>query len=246
VLPDGTDVRHYPGAGDGLNELFEGPDGEIYATRYLGAAPGVAVFGPDGMLRREFVMPQEPGALTCPKSVAVDPTTREIWINTDIFPDDGGLGRYAAFRLSPEGAVLERTVRPTLVFLSFDAAGRGWFVDDDGVEWTLRIVEPGGRTRRVALGRHGPIDVVQDVKHAGDVTVLATWQRRVFAVRTSADGRIAQCEMPPPPLTDCASPALGYTAAVSARSGRVYETVDCDVRVARIGALDACDWREAP
>jgi hypothetical protein len=244
VRADGSDVQHHDGAGSGLNELWEGPEGEIYVTRYLGNHPGVAVFGPDGVLRRELTMPQEEGALVCPKSLAVDPGTREVWINSDVFYDDGRPVGYDAFRLSPEGAVLEHVARPLLQFMSFDAAGRGWFAyDEDGV-WRLRIAAPGGGTTLVELGPHHPADVVQDIKHFRDVTLLMTWRRRVFAVRTSAEGRTERCALAVPPIADC--PDLAYTAVLSERSGRVYQTIDCGIYVVRVGALDACDWREVP
>jgi hypothetical protein len=243
VRLDGSDVQHHPGAGAGLNELWEGPDGEIYVTRYLGENPGVAIFGPDGGLRRELVMPQAPGATICPKSLAVDPATREVWLNTDVFYDDGGVG-YDAYRLSADGAVLEKVSHPAIVFLSIDPAGRRWFVDDADLAWTLRIVEPDGGTTRVELGARASLDVVQDIKHHGDVTVLSTWQRRVFAVRAPAGGPVESCVLPAPPVDCDDDAALGYTAVV-ARDGRVYETVDCGIGVVRVGALDACDWRAA-
>jgi hypothetical protein len=242
VLPDGSDVRHYPGAGDGLNELWEGPGGEIYVTRYLGERPGVAVFGPDGGLRRELVMPQAPGATICPKSLAVDPRTGDVWFNTDTFPDDDGPPAFDAYRLSANGAVLEQVSHPLLAFVSFDGAGRGWFVDDADAAWSVRIVEPDGRTTRVELGSHGLLDIVQDVTHHGDVTVVATWARRVFAIRAPLAGPVERCVLQAPPVDCEGEPALGYTAAVSARGQRVYETVACGIRVVRMGALDECDW----
>jgi hypothetical protein len=245
VQPDGSDVRHYAGAGEGLNELWEGPGGEIYVTRYLGERPGVAVFSPDGRLVRELVTPQPAGARVCPKSLAVDPSTGEVWFNTDTFYDDGRDPGFDAYRVSADGAVLEQVTHPLLVFVSFDAAGRGWFVDDADGAWSVRIVEPGGRTTRVALGGHGRLDVVQDVHHAGDVAVLATWGRRVFAVRAPAGGPAERCVLPPPSLDCGGEPALGYSAVVSARGGRVYESVDCAIRVLRLGALEACAWESA-
>jgi sugar lactone lactonase YvrE len=243
VLPDGGDVRHYPGAGDGLNELWEGPGGEIYVTRYLGEKPGIAVFGPDGRLRRELVMPQAPGATICPKSLAVDPNRGDVWFNTDTFYEDGRPVGFDAYRMSAGGEVLEQVSHPLLAFVSFDAAGRGWFVDDTGGAWAVRIVEPDGTTTRVELGPRGLIDVVQDVKHHGDVTVLATWQRRVFAVRAPLGGPVEHCVFPAPPV-DCGSePPLGYTTVVSARDGDVYGTVDCGIRIIRAGAVSQCDWQ---
>jgi hypothetical protein len=242
VRSDGSDVQHYAGAGEGLNELWEGPGGEIYVTRYLGERPGIAVFGTDGGLRRELVMPQAPGALVCPKSLAVDPASGDVWFNTDTFYDDDRPAGFDAYRLSAAGAVLEQVTEPLLAFVSFDAAGRGWFVDDAEGAWTVRIVEPGGRTTRVELGPHGRLDVVQDIHHAGDVAVLATWGRSVFAIRAPEGGRAERCVLPAPPLDCGGEPALGYSAVVSARGGRVYASVDCGIRVLRVGALEACDW----
>ena len=47
VRPDGSDIRHFPDLGFGLNEIAEGPDGRLYVTRY---APGgsIVVLTPEG------------------------------------------------------------------------------------------------------------------------------------------------------------------------------------------------------
>jgi hypothetical protein len=241
---DGSDLRHHLEGATGLNELWEGPGGEIFATRYLGERPGVVVFGPDGALRREYVLPQEDGVLVCPKSLAVDPRTGEIWINSDAFRADGRPAGFPSFRLSAAGEVLERSEEPALAFLSFDAEGRGWFVDDDGSRWTLRIVPPEGPARRIDLGPHAVIDTVQDVKHHGNLTLLATWQQRVFVVRSAEGGRFDLCELAASPVADCPQGGgLGYTA-VAAASGGVYESVDCGILVVRAGDVDECRWSE--
>lgn len=238
VRPDGTDVRHYAGAGVGLNELWEGPDGEIYVTRYLGDAPGVAVFGPDGVLRRDLPIKQEPGTRICPKSIAVDPTTRDIWINSDIFHDDGSPVTFDAFHLSPTGEILDRIVEPVLVFMSFDRGGRGWFVDDDGGHWILRIVEPTGHTIPIDLGTHSPLNVIQDIKHHGKVTLLATWSQSVYVVTSLPDGTF-EARILPAAAQECpGSVAQGFTA-VSSANGTVYETVSCDITILRVGNVGA-------
>jgi len=246
VRPDGSDVRYYPDAGIGLDELWEGPDGEIYATRYLGSGvPGAAdengavvVFGPDGERRRQFPFAKEEGAVICPKSLAVDPRTREIWVNSDIFYPDGRPIGYDTFRLSPQGEILERIATPVVVFMSFDHAGRGWFVDDVDGHWFVRIVEPNGRTTRVDIGSHAPIDVVQDIKHSGNVTLLSTWGRTVHVVRALAGGAYETFALPVAHPRDCPrGVALGHTAVLSPR-GVVYETVTCRITVARAGAVD--------
>lgn len=239
VLPDGGDVQHYAGAGVGLNELWEGPEGEIYATRYLGDRPGIAVFGPDGVLRRELPLPQDAGALICPKSLAVDPNTRDIVFNSDIFYTDNRPPGHDAFRMSPDGEIIERTAYPILAFLSFDRAGRGWFVDDYGERNVLRIVTPSGDSTSHDLGAHDPLDLVQDIKHAGDITLITSWGMRVSVVRERAGKGFAVSTLTPERPNNCPRDfALGYTAVLSPHRD-VYETVSCRITVLRAGNADA-------
>ena len=247
VRPDGSDVQHYDGAGLGLNELWEGPEGEIYATRYVGsidgsknAAGAVAVFGADGRHRREFAFPKAPdGSIICPKSLAVDPQTRDIWLTSDLFHADGAPAGHPAFRVAPSGVVLQRVAEPELAFVSFDPQGRGWFVDDAGGHWILRIIDPDGTVTRLDLGVHGAIDGLQDIKHAGGVTLLATWGLAVHVVRRSNGGQWEAIALRVPPLRDCPGDfALGYTAALSPR-GTIYETVYCVVSVVRVASMTA-------
>ena len=53
---------------------------------------------------------------------------------------------------------------------------------------------------------------------------------------------LGQSELPAPELDCEGGAALGYTAALSARGGRIYTTVECDIDVVRVGALDECSW----
>lgn len=247
LLPDGTDVRHYAGVGTGLNELWEGPGGEIYATRYLGSFVGaddengaIVVFGPDGVRRREFPFKKEEGVLICPKSVAVDPLSSDIWVNSDLFDADGNSQGYNTFRLSPDGQIRERISTPQVSFLSFDPSGRGWFVDDVAGRFVLRIVDTNGQTTRFDLGEHGPIDVAQEIKHFGDITLIATWALKVHVVRALGDGRYEYFALPrvdPPGGCPRDAGPLGYTAVLSSR-GVVYQSVSCGIMVVRHGALD--------
>ena len=246
VRRDGSDVRHYAGAGAGLNELWEGPEGEIYVTRYCGSHRGapdesgaVAVFGPDGQHRRELPFKKEDGASICPKSVAVDPHTRDIWVNSDVIRPSGGPTGYETFRLSSTGQVLERFASPSVDFLSFDAAGRGWFAENTGGRFVVRIASPDGSVRRLDLGAHGPIDVVQDIKHFGRVTLLATWGLTVYLVRELPDGKFETKALHPPRPTHCPpSPVLGYTAVLAPR-GEIYESVNCGIMVVRATDIPA-------
>ena len=92
VDPESGEVRALRSAGLGLNELALGPDGQLLVTRYGSRdddegslvvldgerrAPGRArARGPARLAR-------------APKSLALDPVRREIWLNTDLLPLDG-------------------------------------------------------------------------------------------------------------------------------------------------------------
>ncbi len=244
VRPDGSDVRHYDGAGAGLNELWEGPGGEIYATRYLGSVSGadnetgaVVVFGEDGARRREFPFKKEGGVLICPKSLTVNPRNGEIWVNTDMSDVEGHPRGFDTFVLSPTGQIIDRVSYPPIAFLSFDADGRGWFVDNAAQHYALRIVEPDGRVTRFDLGAHGLIDTVQDIKHFGNRTLIATWALRVYVVERRPDGTYELQSLAvsdPPDQCPRGAAALGYTPALSSRMA-VYESASCGIMVVRIG-----------
>jgi len=244
VLPDGSDVRHYRRAGMGLNELWEGPGGEIYATRYIGSMGrasdengGIVVFGPDGTRRREFPFRLTDGVQIAPKSVAVDPCKGDVWVTTDIFFADGRPIGHDLLRLSATGEILERQVEPEVDFVSFDAAGRGWFAERTADGFAVRIAAPDGGETRIDLGPRRPIDFVQDIKHAGDITLLTTWGTTVYAVREGPAGRFDATTLEPATLRDCPpGPVAGYTAVV-APGGAVYETVTCGIRVIRVGVV---------
>jgi len=255
VRPDGRDVRYAGDGGQGLNELWEGPGGEIYATRYLGSMSGdpddngaVVVFGPDGDRRREFPFRKEGEVFVCPRSLAVDPRTGDIWVNADRLTQAGASDGFETFRLAPDGTVRERITEPVIAFTSFEPNGRGWFVEDDAARFAVRIVETDGRSTRLDLGPHGPIDVAQDVTHAGDVTLITTWALTVYAVRVRAPGDYEVMRCAPPSLpAECplgAAP-LAYTA-VLAPDGNIYASVACGITVVRIGALDCAPAPAAP
>ena len=86
-----------------------------------------------------------------PKSLAVDPRSGEVWLNTDTFAPDGALARHETLRLSAEGELLERRAGPEeLQFAAFSAAGEGWFAEArDGWIW-LRLRVPGESEHRCA------------------------------------------------------------------------------------------------
>lgn len=242
VRADGGDAQRYPELGLGLNELAIGPDGLIYVTRYGRSAPpmperglgGVVVLTPDGELVRELAVPSEPDSFTAPKSVAVDPTTGEVWINTDSFgPDDQTW--HETLRLAPDGTVLERTDGdPDLLFLRFDPAGRGWFAERKGDVLQLRVVQDGRTLLERDLGALGALDAVQDIQFAPDGTaVLARWSGMVHLLFLGPDG-FAQTDLALGVSRDCGAsqaPPLMYTAVLY--DDRVYATLYCGATVLR-------------
>src|SRR5882672_1749346 len=81
VRPGMGDVERFDDLGPGLNELALGPDRNLYVTRY-GAEKkdgGVAVISPEGKRVREAALHAVDGALTAPKSIAVDPLSGDVF-----------------------------------------------------------------------------------------------------------------------------------------------------------------------
>jgi hypothetical protein len=239
---DGSDVRLHPELGAGLNELVEGPDGNLYATRYAddplpagrSGSGAVAVISPDGRLLREHRFPGEGGTYAAPKSLAVDPATGEIWLNTDTFGPSGAVA-HETLRLAADGRVLERASGPVeLHFPAFDARGRGWFAESADGRLRLRVREGGRDLAVLDLGPRAPLDFVQEVRPTTDGgAVLATWGGRAWRVRPRAGGfEVAEIRFELPP--ECRPPegrSLLYTAVVHA--GRAFATLFCGARVLR-------------
>jgi hypothetical protein len=247
VLPDGSDPRRHPELGTGLNELVEAGGGVVVATRYAtpptgraGPTSGSLVrISPAGELLAEIEVPAAPGWLVSPKSVAVDPRSGEIWLNTDSFGPDGEL-RHEALRLAPDGALLERLEQSVeLLFLAFDAQGRGWLAEDAAGRLRVRVVRDGAEQARVELGARSGADFVQDIRFAPDGTaLLALWSSRVFLVRLdAARPRVFELRLAVPP--DCVPPrgrSLLYTAV--AFRGDVYATLYCGATVLHASGPD--------
>lgn len=239
---DGSDARRYPELGLGLNELVIGPDGLIYVSRYgrsdvsppkLGLGGGVVVLTPEGELVRELDVPSEPGSFTAPKSLAVDPASGEVWLNTDTFGPDAT--SHETLRLAPDGAVLERTAgEPELLFVRFDADGRGWFAERKGEVLQVRVVRDGRTLLEREIGPLGALDVVQDIQFAPDGTaVLARWSGKVHLLFLGRDG-FAQTDVALGVSHDCGgsrAPPLLYTAVLY--QDRVYGTLYCSATVLR-------------
>jgi hypothetical protein len=244
VRPGMGDVEHFDSLGTGLNEIALGPDGCLYVTRYGsgtedegGSGDGsVAVISPDGALLREVSLHARDDAVTAPKSIAVDPLGGEVWLNADVIAPNGKVS-FASFHLGPDLAVIAQTdspPEPELMFVAFDRAGHGFFVEDRGGRVELRVTRRGTALARLDLGARVPADFAQDVHFAADGTAaIAFWSGRVELVR-EVDGAYehAQVSLERPP--ECATPeqnAVFYSAFVEARS--VYATLYCDAAIVR-------------
>jgi streptogramin lyase len=230
VDPATGDLRHYPGAGFGLNELAPGPDGTVLATRYaLGDAGGaVVVLGPDGAVRAEHPLRGPPGLVVAPKSLAFDPRREEIWVNTDLLPAPGAAAAvgHDARVLAPDGRELRRFRTPELQFVAFSEDGTGWFAERDGPSLWLSVRPPDeGPERRVPLDDAFPVgfDFVQEVRPAPDGSALVTrWSGRIH--RVERDGRTQTLSLP---RADASG--LYYTAVET--DGRTCATLCADVSV---------------
>ncbi len=243
VAADGGDMRVFTGIGAGFNELYEGPGGRLWVTRYSSTpgspSPdgygGVVVLTPEGELVEEFVFPAEAGRFTAPKSVAVDPASGEIWLNTDTFEPDGRIS-HETIRLASDGTILERRGGdPELHFVRFDAAGRGWFVESSGAQLQVRVVAGERTFGPLALGPHLATDFAQDIHFAANgAAVVARWSGIVHVVRESG-GVLEQTELRVDGPRECAAtggPALLYSAVLFERA--VYGTLHCRAAIVRL------------
>ena len=246
VRPGMGDVERFDALGTGLNEIALGPDQNLYVTRYgsgtdlaRGSRDGsVVVISPEGRLLREAAVHARDGAVTAPKSLAVDPLSGDVWLNADVIAPDGAVD-FAAFRLGPDLAPRERIDPPLeLLFVAFDPAGRGFFVEDRSGRLVLRVTLAGSELARLDLGPRVPADFAQDVHFAPDGTAaIAFWSGRVELVR-EAKGRFERASLQLARPRECAEMnAVFYSAFVEARS--VYATLYCDAAIARAPLPDS-------
>jgi hypothetical protein len=240
VAADGSDVRHFEALGSGWNELVEGPGGLVYATRYSDRPrdparqthSSVGVLDPEGRLLREIRIDPGPLGFRAAKSLAVDPTSGDVWVNTDSFGPDGRVS-YERFRLTPDGHVaLHQVAPPELHFVAFDARGRGWFAESAGGALTLRVRSAEGELAAASLGPRRPGDFVQDIKFAEDGrALLALWSREVVVARLDG-AALSLRRVPMQAPAECEPPqgrSLLYTAV--AFRDRLFATLFCGATV---------------
>jgi hypothetical protein len=242
VQPQTGAVERFDSLGQGLDELALARDGSIYATSYgsgvtAGKATrdgGIAVISPEGSLLRRVTLHARDGAVTAPKSLAVDPSSGEVWANADVIAADGKVS-FASFHLARDLSLLEQTsAPPELLFVSFDALGRGFFVWDRGGRLELEVTRAGEQLARLDLGPRAPADFAQDIHVAADGAVaIAFWSGRVELVRESA-GHFASVRTDlsfPADCTGGSDPALLYSAFATPRA--IFATLYCDATVLR-------------
>jgi hypothetical protein len=242
VRPATGDVEHFTALGTGLNEIAVGPSGNLYVTRYGAADPkqraahdgALVELTPEGAIVREVPLHARDGAFTAPKSVAVDPSSGEVWLNADVIAPDGAVS-FAAFHLGADLSVRETLAAPPeLMFVAFDPKSRwGVFVEDDAGRVRARLVGGGGEFARVDLGPREAHDFAQDVHFGADgmTAVVAFWSGRVELLRwDSAKGaRTTRVQLEKP--AGCESPALFYSAFLEPDG--IYATLYCDATIVR-------------
>lgn len=192
VDPNTKKVGYFKEVGVGLNELYQGPGGKIYATRYSSAAGkggSVVVMSPSGRLLKEFFL-YLPGFVVAPKSIAVSPITGEIVVNSDMFSLKDDLIRHDSFVLGPDGSVRQRIMEREIFFMSFDSQGKKWLAEcsKDG-SWRMNITYPEGKVVSLLIDpKPFPFDVIQDIKHRGGVTIATAWSGKLYYFKEDHQG----------------------------------------------------------
>lgn len=189
----------FPDAGRALNELADGPDGRVLASRYGSGleAEGdgeLLTLEPDGEVAERFHLPAPDGYRVAPKTPAWDPARGQLWATTDLFPLVAGEIRHDAYRVDRVGGAVLRSARPELQFVTVDASGRLLRIEADAELWLHSDPPPDAPlpSLRVLLEREFPreLDFVQDVKTAPDGRIVVTrWSGRVHVVDPAGDVR---------------------------------------------------------
>jgi len=199
-VPGGQFVR-LPDLGAGLNELALGPDGGVLATRYGSAferegSGAIVSFDADGTQLAEFPLRAPDGYRVAPKTVAFDPTRREIWITTDQLPiAPGDPQRHDAYVLSDRGEELTRISEPEIQFVVFAEDGTGYRAEVEGRNLWLRVSAPGegpkGGQRVLLDGAFAAaLDFAQDIELTADGrAIVSRWSGWVHVVDSPSEVR---------------------------------------------------------
>jgi hypothetical protein len=232
VEPASGRMRRLPELGLGLNELAPGPGESILISRYgyAGSGGAVVVIDADGALLDEYPLSAPAGFLTAPKTVAYDPRRHEIWVTTDLFPEQGGELGHDAIVLDSHGRERRRFSRPELHFVVFGGDGTGYFAElEDGELW-LRIRPPDAPERRILLDARfaSAVDFAQDVQLADDGRIVVSrWSGRIHVV--APDSSLHTLQLPAFDVD-----GLYYTAVLA--GDRLCATYCADVSVVCVDA----------
>jgi hypothetical protein len=194
----------FAGAGLGLNELALGPGGSVLATRYgYGDTRdgSVVVLSEDGEILAEHPLADPPGRRVAAKSVAFDPLSREIWVNTDLLPAAGsGPALHDARVLGPDGREELAIHDPELQFFTFGEDGTGYLAEVAGGRLRLRVRHPAPASPRERLiplddAFDAAHDFVQELRAEAEGRVVVTrWSGRVHVV--TPDGGVRDLDLP--------------------------------------------------
>ncbi len=198
-------VEWFDAAGDGLNELALGPDGQVLTTRYGrgGASGSVVLLSERGEVIAEHALASAVGVVAAAKSLAYDASRGAVWLNTDLLSAGGGAAAHDARVIAlADGRELARWSSPELQFVTFAADGTGFLVERSEELLLLRVVPAGKRAPPQLAGRivvlddaFPALDFAQDVKLAASGDAIVTrWSGAVHVA--SPDGAVRTLSLP--------------------------------------------------
>jgi hypothetical protein len=233
-------VRTFTELGAALNELGEGPDGTLLASRYgtgsLDRGDGdVVAFDRGGRIVRRWPLLAPSGYRIAPKTPLWDELRRELWVTADQLPIDAGrsaVARQDAVFVDRDGRAALVPEPPELDFAAKGRDGTIYRAESEGQSLWLAVVPPPGRgePRRVLLDTAfaSELDFAQDIQVAEDGRVAVTrWSGRIHVLHP--DGRLSSVALPRP------DPAgLYYTGVL--RGARLCATYCADVTIVCVDA----------
>ena len=215
-LATGNVVR-FVQAGKGLNEWALGPDDTLLASRYAGAdgtSGSLAWLERDGTLRADFPLEAPTGFVVAPKTVAMDPGSRVVWITTDLLKAKGapketalptGAGAHPTLIVDLAGRERARIEDVEIQFARFGPDGTGYFALVEGSALKLVLLPPGAgpaafhRARRIGLDEQfePAFDFAQDIRvEEGGRVLVTTWSGGIYVVEPHAPRPMRRIRFP--------------------------------------------------
>jgi hypothetical protein len=240
VSPKTKKVVYFEDLGPGLNELYQGPGGNIYVTRYsIGGKDGsILILTPSGRLLKEYFI-RLPGFIVAPKSIAVSPITGKIFINTDMFSLKDNLVKHDSFVLGADGRVVQRIMDREVFFMSFDPQGKMWLAErpENGF-WQMNITYPEGRQVKLIIDKKPfPFDFIQDIKHREGITIVTAWSGKLYYFKEDLQ-EINFTPLPPEtvPGLDALPKGKGILAytAMMANNGFLYGVISHGILIFKL------------